>query len=306
MLWNVIFALGSVGATGLLTLLVIALMLIASICVAMLVIAFAPAAGIGVAVAICVFGARGAMTASRLLSGSKRNRRQVLAMLGGLGAVLVPTLFTVFPHWSNWSVPAKLLVVGAWALAALLVVLGSVRMGVFLEHLDSAQRRRLLQGRERAEEVLIAALLAPGNTGLGSGYAAQVFLPSSSGRRMMPHYDPDGWGPEEGWVVGREPRSVTAEAWDTNLYSQVRGSEVADGTRGLTKSQQERYKTLTGVAATPIQDARGRQIGVLAFLAETADASLIGQRDFIRKHIALAEVLAHVLVNVGGIVVATD
>jgi MFS family permease len=264
--------------------------------------AFAPAMSIGLALFLVSMSPRIGRSLARGMH-PRRDVRRALAILGGVTAVLIPTLFTLFPAWGlNWRPRAKLGILAGWLVAALLVVWGTIRTSELLEGLDEKQRERLRRGRTSAERLLIQAWLAPSNTGLGPDYAPQLFVPDRWGTRLVPLFDPGGWGPEDGWTIASEPHPVTVEAWMTNNYAHVKGQAVGSAQYGLNSQQQRRYAVLTGVAASPIQDASGRQLGVLVFLTRMpAEQSRIGELGFIQLHVALAEVLAHVLVNIGGI-----
>ena len=221
-----------------------------------------------------------------------------LSFAAGLLVVIVPTLFTVFPAWGlHWSVAAKVIALVIWLAAAVAAVVGAVRQGT---QLDSLVKEREQQARTGAMERLIRVALTPESAGLPPDYHFQVFLPNPDRTRLIPEFDPDNAGPREGWRIDVEPpQAVTGASWRTNSYVFAKGPAVSDATYGLTAAQQARYRTLSGVAATPIQNARGNPIGVLT-LSTSAAQPIVSDPDVFRQMLALAEVTARVLIDVGG------
>lgn len=227
--------------------------------------------------------------------------RRFRAVFGGITLLLVPTLFGLFPNWgTDWTLVPKLLVLAAWLLAAIFGVLASVRQGEQLSSLAADQRKRELQGRSVALRKLIHAALLPQVTGLPAEYEVQIFLPGPDRKRLMPAYDPSQAGPAEGWLVDRDPaQGVTGTAWKINSYVFAPGRLVSDETYGLTPQQQERYRSLTAVAGAPIQNARGEPIGVLTLFTTADDADI--DDDFVILHVAAAEIIARLMIDIGDI-----
>lgn len=277
----------------------LALFLVLGAALLLLVVVFAPAIA-SVAVLLNPRFEAWLIRMRRLLS--RRDVRRWLAFLGGVVAVLVPTLLTLFPAWGmHWKLSTKVAVVTGWLLTAGVIVLGTIHTSELLERLGTNEGLLLEKGGHKVERLLIKAVLSPANTSLGPDYAPQLFVPDRWERKLVSQFDPGGWGPEEGWRIGGPPHPVTVEAWLHNRYAHVKGAAVTGARYGLTPSQEHRYGELTGVAASPIQDASGRPLGVLVFLtALDATESRVGDADFITLHTGLAEVLARVLVRVGG------
>lgn len=148
-------------------------------------------------------------------------------------------------------------------------------------------------------ERLIRVTLTPQSVELPPEYHFQVFLPNPDRTRLMAEFDPEHIGPPEGWRIDQEPpQAVTGAAWRTNSYVFAKGPAVSDATYGLTPEQQARYLNLSGVAATPIQNARGNPIGVLT-VSTSAPQPVVSEPDVIIRLVALAEVIARVLIDIG-------
>jgi len=84
------------------------------------------------------------------------------AVGAGVALVLVPTLFTVFPHWSEWELGPKLAVLAGWLVAAFVVVrIGAQRSRLNGLPFDDAladnrprgDRNRAPRGRPRADRL---------------------------------------------------------------------------------------------------------------------------------------------------------
>jgi hypothetical protein len=206
-------------------------------------------------------------------------------------------MFTVFPAWGmHWSVLAKVGALVLWFAAVIAAVIGAVRQGA---QLDTLVKEREHRGRTGAMERLIRVTLTPEGAGFPADYHFQVFLPNADRTRLMPEFDPERAGPPEGWRIDQEPpQAVTGAAFKTNSYVFAKGPAVSDATYGLTPEQQARYRNLSGVAATPIQNARGNPIGALTVFTSAAQP-IVSDPNVIIRTVALAEVIARVLIDVG-------
>lgn len=214
--------------------------------------------------------------------------------------LLIPTLFSLFPSWgTDWGLLPKLTVLIAWLLAAFFGVYSNVRQGEQVAGLAELDRKRELHGRSVALKKLIRAVLQPNITGLPAEYKAQVFLPNKKGTKLDVAYDPEGFGPEEGWRIDRDrPQGVTGAAWKGNDYVFAIGEKVSNATYDLTSEQQERYRSLTAVAAMAIRNATGEGIGVLT-LFTTVETPHIDE-NFVFLHVGAAEMVAQILIYLGG------
>jgi hypothetical protein len=211
----------------------------------------------------------------------------------GLGLVLVPTLFSVFPEWAGWGDLLRVLILLGWLLVALFVVAGSARQSAQLEELMGTPLQRRSNQRILAAESLLASLLIEG-TGLPDHYEFRVFAYDEESNRLLPVWEPAGARRLEGWRPGR---GATGAAWDLKEYVQVRGDAVSDGTYGLTQAQQRRYAKLEVVAAMPIRNARTEVIGVLTGSSQKDDGRLTSPNGQ-QRHRELCEIVARVLVDI--------
>jgi hypothetical protein len=119
----------------------------------------------------------------------------------------------------------------------------------------------------------------------------QVFVPNRQRTRLVPLYDPKGFGPSEGWEINRDaPQAITGSAWVENLYLYATDKDrLKDPGLRLTSDQARRYDHLRGVAAAPIR-TDGKKIGVLTIF--TAVDPKMTDPEFIALHRRLADALS--------------
>jgi hypothetical protein len=80
-----------------------------------------------------------------------------------------------------------------------------------------------------------------------------------------------GFIAEDAFKVGR---GATGQAWTRKASFVVLGPEASDETHGLTPEQQEHFKDLTVVGATPVLDQHGNRLGVLTVGSKRAHAGV--------------------------------
>lgn len=227
------------------------------------------------------------------------SERRGLAGLSGITLVLVPTLFAVFPHWSEWRLLPKVVVLLVWLVCASIVVARTIRMERRIADLTNRQVAVEQRARTGTLNISVDAVLRAFASRFPQGYYLQVFIPDPDHKRLIPVRDPQGIGPGEGWRIDHQPpQAVTGLAWKTNEYVFAKGPAVSDATFALTSEQQRRYARLTGVSATPIRDPRGRPIGVLTLCTEEPDPA-VSEREVVELQIALAAELAPALEDLG-------
>jgi hypothetical protein len=220
--------------------------------------------------------------------------RRSTAVAAGVVLVLVPTLFTVFPRWADWSLAPKLLVLVAWLFAAVVAVRASAMQSEQVHDLVGTVRRRRDEGREAAGRFILRELLRPEAARFPPDYEFRLFLPDETGTRLVPEYESAGQSPSDGWNVGQ---GATGTAWSSASYVRVRGPAVSDGTYGLTAEQQTRYRTLAVVAAAPVLNARVKPIAVLS-VSSSRDDGFLFEGEGPLRHADLAEVVARVLIDI--------
>jgi hypothetical protein len=122
----------------------------------------------------------------------------------------------------------------------------------------------------------------------------QIFVPNPQRTRVVPIYDPDGEGPERGWIIDKDtPQAITGSAWVEDKYLYGVGDELNQPKLRLTLEQLRRYEHLTGVAATPMYD-EGETIGVLTIFTDS-DAPTMREKTFRDMHRRLAALLSPVI-----------
>jgi hypothetical protein len=223
-----------------------------------------------------------------------RIRRRASAVGAGVLLVLVPTLFTVFPAWSKWTLALKLLVLCTWLLAALFVVYAGASETEQVLDLLGTVRRRWDHGRRAAGRFILRALMRPEIAGFPDHYEFRLFLPDPTGARLIPEYESQGQSASPGWAIGQ---GATGTAWASRSYVRVRGDAVSDGTYGLTREQQQHARTLKVVAAAPVLNARVEPVAVLS-VSSSDDDGFLFDGDGPQRHAELAEVAARVLIDI--------
>lgn len=129
---------------------------------------------------------------------------------------------------------------------------------------------------------------------LPEGHHLQIFVPNPQHKRVVPIYDPDGEGPERGWIIDPEtPQAITGSAWVEDKYLYGVGDKLKQPKLRLTLEQLERYKHLTGVAAAPMHDGH-EMIGVLTVFTNS-DSPRMQERGFRDMHRRLATLLSPVI-----------
>lgn len=220
------------------------------------------------------------------------NRRA--AVLAGLLLVLVPTLFSLFPEWQDWAVGVRVAVLLVWVGSAVLVVTATTRQSEQVEDLVGEPSDHREVQREAAGRRLIRALLGGRPTTMPDSYEFRLFLPNEEGTLMPSFESSEGIEPSEGWAPGR---GATGTAWERNSYVVVAGENVSDATYGLTPEQQQRYRSLQVVASAPVQNARGRAIGVLS-VSSINDDGRLRSPEGLAEHVELAQVVARILIDI--------
>jgi hypothetical protein len=223
-----------------------------------------------------------------------RDLRNFATAIGaGLLLLLIPTLFSVFPEWTRWSEPVRAGIVALWFATAVVGVTSAARQSRQVAELVGEPLRRRDAHREAAGAELVSILLSPAAMELPDHYEARLFLPDDRGR-LMPSFEREDIDDSEGWLPGK---GATGLAWKRNTYVCAWDDRVSDATLGLDDEQQERYGKLRVVASMPVQDARGRAIGVLSISSGINDGKLLAPEG-VDRHIELAQIVGRVLIDV--------
>lgn len=219
---------------------------------------------------------------------------RTVALVAGLTLLMVPTLFAVFPAWTQWADLIRVGVIAIWLGAAVIVVLTGTQQSERIEDLLRPGGKRRDLTRKVAGQRILRALLVPEAAGFPDDCEFRLFLPDASGQRLLPDYESTGSTQSEGWEVGK---GATGKAFSRASMVRVHGPAVADSTHGLTPEQQKRYRNLKAVIATPVLNARMVPIGVLAVSTKGNESFLLGDAaaEAMRE---LAEVVARVLVDI--------
>lgn len=196
------------------------------------------------------------------------NSRLLGALLVFAGVYLVglPLVFTVFAHEtsSGHHVGRRIALTILWFLCALLM--GAVGTAGDLAGLRQRAREISRRGkragdrRELAALRSMAALLAPGATGISPSFRFNAFIPDRRGF-LVPvlNRQPAPW---QVWPPGC---GVVGIAWvHAEAFVEASGADTVDPQLGLTPQQRAQYGHLTFVAARAIFDEYDRKVGVLS------------------------------------------
>ncbi len=184
----------------------------------------------------------------------------------------------------------RVLIVLGWFASAVVVVVSTARQSAQIDDLVGEPRSRRDEARQTAVNRLLRTALQPASAGIPEHYELRLFLPDDDGT-LVPEYERT---PSVVWNPGR---GAVGMAWTTNGMVVAEGDAVRDATYNLTSEEQERFSHLEVVAANPVQNARGRAIGVLAASSKRDDGYFrrpAGQLDLV----ALSEVVARILIDI--------
>lgn len=177
----------------------------------------------------------------------------------GVFVVLVPVVLAIYPSLADR--------IGAWrhALAAITLIAAGLVVWTAVHHQARVARyigedigqRDLVQFVSAIK--LIKSQLEPRsfNEPLSPECDVRLFLYDKTTRRLSTTIAPPGHQSRASWEPGR---GATGRAWQENRQVVQRGDEVL---AGLTEGERERYRGITAVVATPVQNIRGRRIAIL-------------------------------------------
>lgn len=222
-----------------------------------------------------------------------RGRRAAVAT--GVGLVLVPTVFTMFPELAQRPMWVRVPLILLWILAASIVVIGTRRHSENVEEIVGRPRERQQLQRKAAGYIILQQLLTAEHGPLEK-YEFRVFIYDADRGRLMASYEPGGVQPSEGWEIGQ---GAVGAAYKNEDYLCVKGEDCWNGSYGLTPEQQTRYKALglQIVAAMPIMNARKEVIGILAASSDSTGDYIASMNGY-KIHHELADAVGRVLIDV--------
>lgn len=226
-----------------------------------------------------------------------RMTNRAMAVAAGVLLVLVPTLFSVFPEWTRWSVGVRVAVLAAWGAVAAVVVAAGAAQSERIDDLVGKPLRRRERARRAAAQRLIHALLSPSALPVRGSYEFTLYRPSPDGTKLVPEHRSSGASGKE-WEIREDAvHGVTGAAWTSRGYTAEKGGRVSDATYGLSPDEQARYAHLTGVAACPVPNARGEPVGVLT-AATTEPDPPVHEKEFVEAMLGLSQVVSRILIDI--------
>ena len=193
--------------------------------------------------------------------------RILVPVAAAVALAAVPTLFTIFPAWTDWRVQARVVLISAWLLVAVVAGIFTAIADRRLHLLMEADQRALVRAEHRTTlNEQFRSILFPGVGGMPEHYHLTVYAPTHRGDFLVPLFPPAvGYDDPAIFRVGS---GATGKAWKDSTGSYVvTGPAVSDRAQGLTAVQQRRYRMFGTVAAVVITDADGKPVGVLSAIS---------------------------------------
>jgi hypothetical protein len=238
-------------------------------------------------------------TGDKLKSAAAWPQKHMLMTVAlGLWVLFVPAAFPVFGSWAHWSLGWRIFVIVSWTVAAIVVGLAAFyRDAATAQALDELKTRRQFRSSSVGAGTLIQALLSSSAPVL-RGDTLDFYLPTPDRLALELVASSRAITRVVYWPVGK---GVTGQTFLDKQWLIARRPNIVDGTYGLAPEDQTRYAAtdLAVIAAMPILNAVGRQIGVLT-LSSTDDSEyfadpLVPRRDLLRLTVPLARVLVEIL-----------
>ena len=188
---------------------------------------------------------------------------RVLAVCAALVLVFVPTVFTVFPGWAQWSVTQRLLVMAAWLFAAGVVAMASQKWESRMEEVTT--QTHLVVVRAAVE-----ARLRPAESGVPAVYEMTVYIYDKGHDKLLPWY-PDHVVDVNDYRVFAPGDGATGAAYHADAPVVAVGDAVHNDEWNLTSLQQIRFDAYNAVAAAPIRRLDGHRVGCVTAIAHGND-----------------------------------
>lgn len=206
--------------------------------------------------------------------------------------VALPSLFGIFPEWTQLPLFVRALVVGIWIPIVWATASAALRQTEQIGDLVGPALERRAKQKALAARRLLLLLLAH-DPRLLPNYKFRLYTFDALRGELIPVFAPED-SDAESWPVGT---GVTGEAWRRGEYVIARGSAVWDTTSGLTAQQRARYEHLAVVASMPVRDDRQNLVAILTASSRLDDGRLASP-DGYDRHSELAQICGRILVDI--------
>jgi hypothetical protein len=186
--------------------------------------------------------------------------------------VAVPTLFTVFPSFTDWPTWSRALILVGWVVVAAGAGLLTNQADDRLHKAIRADQEAAIVAEHRATiRDQFTTLLQPQIVGIPDQYPLSVSVPTPDNQFLIPVFPP---------VVSLQDPSIfpvgagaVGRLWASPDGGSVviKGPAVSGPDHELTKLRQTRYSMFKVVAAAAILDVDGRRIGALSAICRNDD-----------------------------------
>lgn len=192
------------------------------------------------------------------------------ALAVGIVLLAVPTFFTVFPSWTDWSSWGRGALLAVWSMTAMITIASASKRDEAIQQLSEDRKAQLRRLRLIATAELLGALLRPGTKNIPEHYEFTVYLYDDQQKMLRPIWPAIDFRGAPDPRVFASGNGATGSAWRDRQMVVVTGSEVANAKYGLTGEQQTYFAGYQTAVATPIWEDATTPFGVLTVLG-TAD-----------------------------------
>ena len=236
-----------------------------------------------------------AIAGEQLTEYQLRTRRVVIPVIAGVSLVAVPTVFTVFPSFTGWSVLTRSLLLAAWVVVALTAALLTNQTDEKAPSGNSGRpgirRRCRAPSHNPRQDHRNAASRCLRHS---RGYHLTIYAPTADGAFLIPIFpavisttDPAIF-PVGAGAVGRAWGKPDLAGVMVMTGPAVYGSD-------LTGIQQEHYSMFGMVAAVLIRDSEGTPIGAITAIGRQAEDDFFETEDGVLAMKSLAKSVAWII-----------
>ena len=189
----------------------------------------------------------------------------------GLVVLTYPATVTVLSfEWSGVDKRVKFGSLILWGFAALIVVVRGFKQEGRVGALTNEVERTRTAARSLAESVIYRCLLSP-ELPFPRKWELTAYIFNNETARLEPVWPARAEDPHWELKCFASGAGATGLAWDLEGVIIKTGTEVHDGTHGLSPDQQSLFERMNTVAAVPIWSETETKVGVLTAITADVD-----------------------------------